>query len=290
MLQNTTDEIISSQIKSNKEKEVGTIGFVGSGNMAEALIKGVIAANVYSPENIFISDIQVERLKFLAEKYSVIVCEENSELAAKVEMVVLSIKPQNMSEALESIKDALGADKLVISIAAGIKVANITAVLGDIAVVRVMPNTPALIGEGASALFANERAKPMLEKAMAIFSSVGKAVVVDDEDLIDVVTAVSGSGPAYYFLLMEEMIKAGVQLGLPEDVAKDLVLQTAKGAGLLATEADKNGESPAELRRKVTSPGGTTEAALKVFAEGRIGELISAAIIRARDRGRELAK
>ena len=267
-----------------------TIGFVGSGNMAEALIKGVIAANVYSPGNVFVSDIRAERLKFLAGKYNVIVCEENSELAAKVETVVLSVKPQSMTEALESIKDSIGTDKLVISIAAGIKVANITAVLGDIAVVRVMPNTPALIGEGASALFANDKAKPMLEKAMAIFSAVGKAVVVDDEDLIDTVTAVSGSGPAYYFLLMEEMIKAGVQLGLPEDVAKDLVLQTAKGAGLLAVAADKNGESPAELRRKVTSPGGTTEAALKIFAEGRISELISAAITRARDRGRELAK
>jgi len=269
---------------------VDTIGFVGGGNMAEALIKGVITANVYSPENVFVSDIRAERLKFLAEKYGAVPCEENSELAAKVETVVLSIKPQNMTEALESVKDAIGTDKLVISIAAGVKVANITAVLGDIAIVRVMPNTPALIGEGASALFANERAKPMLEKAMAIFSAVGKAVVVDDEDLIDAVTAVSGSGPAYYFLLMEEMIKAGVQLGLPEDIAKDLVLQTAKGAGLLATEADNNNESPAVLRQKVTSPGGTTEAALKVFKDGRIGELISAAITRARDRGRELAK
>jgi pyrroline-5-carboxylate reductase len=277
-------------VNSNKEKEVDTIGFVGSGNMAEALVKGVINASVYAPGNLFISDIRVERLKFLAGKYGVIVCEENSELAAKVETVVLSIKPQNMTEVLESVKDAIGTDKLVISIAAGIKVANITAILGDIAIVRVMPNTPALIGEGASALFANERAKPMLEKAMAIFSAVGKTVVVDDEDLIDAVTAVSGSGPAYYFLLMEEMIKAGVQLGLPENVAKDLVLQTAKGAGLLAAEADKNGESPAELRQKVTSPGGTTEAALKVFKDGGISKLISAAIIRARDRGRELAK
>jgi len=269
---------------------MSTIGFVGSGNMAEALIKGVIAANVYAPENIFVSDIRDERLKFLAEKYNVIACEENSELAAKAETVVLSVKPQNMTEALESIKDAIGAVKLFISIAAGIKVANVTDILGDIAIVRVMPNTPALIGEGASALFANDKAKPMLEEAMAIFSAVGKAVVVDDEDLIDAVTAVSGSGPAYYFLLMEEMVKAGVELGLPEDVAKDLVLQTAKGAGLLAVEADKNGESPAELRRKVTSPGGTTEAALKVLAAGEISELISAAITRARDRGRELAK
>ncbi|MHC4557787.1 MAG: pyrroline-5-carboxylate reductase [Planctomycetota bacterium] len=266
------------------------IGFIGSGNMAEALIKGIITADVYKPENVLISDIRTERLEFLAEKYGAIPVESNAELAAQVETVVLSIKPQNMTDALESIKNAIGDEKLVISIAAGIKVANISAVLGDIAIVRVMPNTPALIGEGASALFANERAKPMLEKARAIFSSVGKEVIVDNEDLIDAVTAVSGSGPAYYFLLMEEMIKAGIELGLSEAVAKDLVLQTAKGAGLLAVEADKNNESPAELRQKVTSPGGTTEAALKVFADGKISELISKAITRARDRGRELSK
>jgi len=268
---------------------VDTIGFIGAGNMAEALIKGVINAKLYTPENVFVSDIRAERLQFLSEQYGVTACEENSELAAKVQTVVLSIKPQNMIDALESIKTSIGSEKLVISIAAGIKVANITAVLGDIAIVRVMPNTPALIGHGAGALFGNERAKPMLQKAVVILSAVGKSVLVDDEDLIDAVTSLSGSGPAYYFLLMEEMIKAGIRLGLPEDVAKDLVLQTAKGAGLLAVEADKNGESPSDLRKKVTSPGGTTEAALGVFKEGKISELISAAINRAYDRSRELS-
>lgn len=267
-----------------------TIGFIGAGNMAEALIKGVIKAKLYTPENVFVSDIRDERLKLLAEQYGVIACKENSELAEKAKTVVLSIKPQNMTDALESIKDTIGSEKLVISIAAGIKVANITAVLGDVAIVRVMPNTPALIGQGAGALFGNERAKPMLEKAVEILSAVGKAVIVDDEDLIDAVTALSGSGPAYYFLLMEEMIKTGIRLGLPDDVAKDLVLQTAKGAGLLATEADKNGESPSVLRQKVTSPGGTTQAALEVFKEGKISELISAAINRAYERSRELSK
>jgi pyrroline-5-carboxylate reductase len=269
---------------------VDTIGFIGAGNMAEALIKGIINAKLYTPENVFISDIRTERLKFLSEKYGVVACEENSESAAKAQTVVLSIKPQNMTDALESIKDSKKKKKLVISIAAGIKVANIVAVLGDIAIVRVMPNTPALIGQGASALYANERAKPMLHKAVEIFSAVGKAVVVDDEDLIDAVTALSGSGPAYYFLLMEEMIKTGARLGLPEDMAKDLVLQTAKGAALLADESDKTGEGPAVLRQKVTSPGGTTEAALEVFKEGKISELISAAINRAYERSRELSK
>ena len=258
--------------------------------MAEALIKGITAAKVYKPENIFVSDILAERLDFLAKQYGVKTAEANSEPAAKVDILVLSVKPQSMTEALESIAIVLKKDLLVISIAAGIKVANIADVLGDVAIIRVMPNTPALIGEGASALFANDKAKPMLDKAKTIFSSVGKAVVVDDEDLIDAVTAVSGSGPAYYFLLTEQMIKAACEVGLPREVAKNLVLQTAKGAALLATEADKKGESPAELRQKVTSPGGTTEAALKIFAASNFSQLITDALTAARDRSRELSK
>jgi pyrroline-5-carboxylate reductase len=257
--------------------------------MAEALIKGILTANLYPPENIFVSDIRPERLEFLVKEYGVQAAYSNTSLVAAVNILVLSVKPQSMTEALESIKDAFKTQTLVISIAAGVKVAKIAAALGEPAIVRVMPNTPALIGEGASALYANEKAKPMLAKAVSIFSAVGRAVVVDNEDLIDAVTAVSGSGPAYYFLLMEEMIKAAGQLGLSDDVAKDLVLQTAKGAALLAVEADEKGETPAELRRKVTSPGGTTEAALRVFADGNLGPTIAAGIKRARDRGRELS-
>lgn len=268
---------------------MATIGFVGSGNMAEALTKGITNAGLYEPENVLVSDIRSERLDYLSREYHVQPVNENAALAEKVDILVLSVKPQNMTEALESINDSIRKEALVISIAAGIKTTNISAVLGDIAIVRVMPNTPALIGEGAGALFANEKAKPMLDKAKSIFAAVGKAVVVDNEDLIDAVTAVSGSGPAYYFLLMEEMIKAGIKLGLPADVTKDLVLQTAKGASLLATEADKKGETPEVLRKRVTSPGGTTEAALKVFAEGRLAEVIFAGIIRARDRAQELS-
>jgi len=272
-----------------KEKEMDKIGFLGGGNMAEALIRGITAARVYGAENIFVSDVRPERLEYMVKEYHVQPAYTNASLAAHVDTLVLSVKPQNMSEALESIKEVFKPRTLVISIAAGVKVAKIAAALGDAAIVRVMPNTPALIGEGASALFANEKARPMLEKAERIFSAVGKAVVVDDEDLIDAVTAVSGSGPAYYFLLMEEMIKAAAELGLSEDVAKELVLQTAKGAALLAAEADKKGETPEQLRRKVTSPGGTTEAALKVFAEGNLGATVAAGIRRARERSRELS-
>ncbi len=268
---------------------MGTIGFIGSGNMAEALIKGVLTAGVYTPENVFISDIRKERLEELAGKYGVGEMDTNARVVQRSETVVLSVKPQTMAGALDSIRSAGIGEKLVISIAAGVKVSKIAAALGDVAIIRVMPNTPALIGQGISALFANDRARPRLGQALSIFSAVGKAVVVDKEDLIDTVTAVSGSGPAYFFLLMEAMMQAGTALGLPADVARDLVLQTAKGAGLLAVEADRKNEDPSVLRRKVTSPGGTTEAALRVFAEAGFEQIVGRALTAARDRSKELS-
>jgi pyrroline-5-carboxylate reductase len=267
-----------------------TIGFIGGGNMAEAIIKGIINAKVYPPENIIASDIKTERLDFFKDQYRIRTTADNAGLARCVDVLVLSVKPQNMADALNSIKGSVNPDTLVISIAAGVKTEMIFSALGSVGVVRVMPNTPALIGQGAAALYATDRAKPVLRKAQRIFEAVGVAVFVEDEGLIDAVTAVSGSGPAYFFLLMEEMTKAAVELGLSEDVARKLVLQTAKGAALLAAEREKEGETPAVLRKKVTSPGGTTEAALKVFADGDFGPLVTAALTRARDRGRELAK
>ena len=173
------------------------IGFVGGGNMAEALIKGVIGAKVYGAENIVVSDIKSERLCYLAEQYGVGTVEGNLQLAEQADIIVLSVKPQNMGEVLAGLKGSIQSDCLVISIAAGVKISDIKAGLGDAAIVRVMPNTPALIGQGVSALFVTDRAKPMLRKAEIVFSSVGKVVFVEDEDLMDAVTAVSGSGPAY---------------------------------------------------------------------------------------------
>jgi len=215
--------------------------------------------------------------------------ESNAELASKADILVLSVKPQNMTEALESIKGAVQPDALVISIAAGIKTANISAVLGDVAIVRVMPNMPAWVDEGASVLFANEKAKTKVEIARLIFLSVGQAVVVEDEDLLDAVTAVSGTGPAYFFLLMHEMINSAINMGLPEDAAKDLVLQTAKGAALLAEKAAEKGETPAHLTKRVATPNGTTEAAFKVFADRHFDETVFAAVQRAAERSRELS-
>lgn len=266
------------------------IGFIGAGNMAEALIRGVILAHVYEPANIYISDIRAERREELSGKYGVSTAQTNQELVSKVNVLVLSVKPQNMHEALESIAPHIDRDMLVISIVAGKRTDYITEHLGDVAVVRVMPNTPALIDEGASALYANERAQAKMEKARLVFLCVGKSIVVNEESLIDAVTAVSGSGPAYYFLIMEEMIKAGVALGLTYGMSKTLVLQTAKGAALLAELADRDGETPQELWKKVATPGGTTEAAFDVFRDKKLGETIGAALKGACTRSHELSQ
>ncbi|MHC4641424.1 MAG: pyrroline-5-carboxylate reductase [Planctomycetota bacterium] len=266
-----------------------TIGFVGSGNMAEAMINGILKANVYRPGKVYVSDIKPERIDYMREHYGVRTAVNNADLASNADILVLSVKPQNMTDALQSIKGYAKEDALVVSIVAGIKVANIAAVLGDVAIVRVMPNMPAWVDEGASALFANDKAKARVEKARLIFLSVGEAVVIDDESLLDAITAVSGSGPAYFFLLIDEMIKTGIQLGLPEDVARELVLQTGKGATILAEKASQDGDSPAKLVKKVATPGGTTEAAFKVFTEGKFGPMVDTAIKKACERSRELS-
>jgi pyrroline-5-carboxylate reductase len=257
--------------------------------MAEAMINGVLKANVYRPGKVFVSDILAERLTYLREHYGVRTAKDNVDLASNADILVLSVKPQNMSDALESIKDSVKPDALVISIAAGIRTADIAAVLGDLAIVRVMPNMPAWVDEGASVLFANEKARTRVEIARLIFLSVGEAKVIDDEALIDAVTAVSGSGPAYFFLLMDRMIDCAIELGLPEEVARSLVLQTGKGATMLAEKVAEDGESPAELVRRVATPGGTTEAAFKVFSEGNFGPMVNAAIKQACQRSHELS-
>jgi pyrroline-5-carboxylate reductase len=274
---------------SDKENLMEKIGFIGAGNMAEALIKGIISAKLYKPANILISDIQSNRLDKLCADYKINSTEGNEELARRVDVLVLSVKPQNIQMVLEEIAGSLKDAALVVSIAAGITTARIQTVLGDVPIIRVMPNTPALIGQGAAALYATKNGEAGLKKALEIFSAVGEAVIVADEKLIDAVTAVSGSGPAYFFLLAEEMIKAGVELGLSRDLARDLVLQTAKGAALLAQQRSREGESVSTLRRKVTSPGGTTEAALKVFENDQFSATVLMALQRAAERSRQLS-
>ncbi|OQY06095.1 MAG: pyrroline-5-carboxylate reductase [Planctomycetales bacterium 4572_13] len=266
-----------------------TIGFIGGGNMAQALLEGVLSAGLFEANNVWVSDVRPERLDELKGLYGIHATTDNTELTKQADIVVLSVKPQMMAAVLDGVARTLKDGVLVISIAAGITTATIKAKLGVVQIVRIMPNTPALIGAGASGVYNAGASESSMNTALSICASVGRAVVVDNEDLIDAVTAVSGSGPAYYFLLMEEMIKAGIELGLTEETAKTLVLQTAKGAALLAESAQEKGEGPAVLRQKVTSPGGTTEAALKVMNESGFERIVLKALTAARNRGKELS-
>ena len=265
------------------------IGFIGSGNMAEALLRGIISAKLYAPQDVLISDIRKDRLDYLKEEYGVTPTAGNVELSSQVDVLVLSVKPQNMDEVLGEIKGTLKDTAVVISIAAGITTEKIVKYLGDVPIIRAMPNTPAMVDQGATAVIIRNAGPRHFKAGLEVFMAVGKVEVLEDESLMDAVTAVSGSGPAYFFLLMEEMIAIGTDMGLPSDIAKELVFQTAKGAGLLAEMAYSRNETPAQLRERVTSPGGTTEAAMKVFKKLDLNGIMTTALTAARDRSRELS-
>ncbi len=266
-----------------------TIGFIGAGNMAEAFIKGIIKSGIRKPDAVMAADIRPDRLEFLEKEYGIKTTADIGVLADESSTIFLSVKPQNMSEVTEQLSGKLRKDVLVISIAAGITTDFLAARLGEVPIIRTMPNTPAMVGEGVSAVYNRNASAAALEQAVSLLGAVGETVVIKDESLMNAVTAVSGSGPAYFFLLMEEMIAAAKALGIPEQAAQVLVCQTARGAGVLASKARENNESPAALRKKVTSPGGTTEAAIAVFDGKDFGSIVKAALMRARDRGRELS-
>ena len=267
-----------------------TIGFIGSGNMAEAIIKGVLSSGLYKPKDIMASDVRPERLEAMAGEYKIKTTLNNEDIVKHSRVILICVKPQTVSTLLDEMAGKLGDKTLVISIAAGVTTSYLSNRMPNCQIIRAMPNTPAMVGQGATALYSSNAATASVDLAVKLFGAVGKAVVVNKEELIDAVTAVSGSGPAYFFLLMEEMIKTGQQLGLSKDIAEQLVLQTAYGASVLATQAYDRGESPADLRRKVTSPRGTTEAAIAVFQKHNLSETIAAALERAMQRSIELSK
>ncbi|HUJ70726.1 MAG TPA: pyrroline-5-carboxylate reductase [Verrucomicrobiae bacterium] len=264
-----------------------TIVFIGAGNMGEALIRGLLATKMVSPSRIIATDIRANQREFLAKTFGVRSLEDNTAAVEAADIVVLAVKPQQMGEVLADFKPAMSESKLVVSIAAGVTTARIERELGGrTRVVRAMPNTPALVGAGAAALAKGAYATDDdLVAAESILGAVGISVRVE-EKLLDAVTALSGSGPAYVFLVTEVMIRAGVAAGLDEPLAKKLAIQTVYGAGKLLVES---GEEPASLQRKVTSPGGTTEAALKVMSERKLGEIFTEAIKAAEKRSRELS-
>ena len=263
------------------------IAFVGGGNMAGALIGGLLAKG-YASDSISVVEVVAQARESLASRYKVHVSEAADESTFAADTIVLAVKPQDMRNAVATLPSRLNG-QLVISIAAGIRLQDLARWLGGYSkLVRVMPNTPALIGAGIAGLYAGgEVSRDERARAEAILGAVGKTVWVEDESLIDPVTAVSGSGPAYVFYFIESLEKAGVQLGLAPDAARTLAIQTFVGAARLAAES---AEPPGVLRERVTSKGGTTEAALKVFAAedlaGRIGKALKAAS----DRGAELGQ
>lgn len=265
-----------------------TIAFIGAGNMASSLIGGLVAKG-WQADHLFVSDPIQEQCQRLAAAYGVQACRDNNTAVAQADVLILAIKPQVMRDVLLGIQDAVNQKHpLVISIAAGIPLSAITDILGSgIAVVRCMPNTPAMVGMGATGLIANKQTS-MDDKNLAqnILAAVGIALWLENENQIDAVTALSGSGPAYYFLVMEAMIAAGISLGLDAQTARTLTLQTALGA---ATMAQRSDVAPAELRRRVTSPGGTTEQALRCFEEGDLVPLFATAMAAAEKRSKELA-
>jgi pyrroline-5-carboxylate reductase len=265
------------------------IGFIGGGNMASSLLSGLIASG-HSPQHLWVSDINPETLKTLAKNLNVNTSASNDELINAVDVVVLAVKPQTLCSVAKSSATLIQQKKsLVVSIAAGISQHSLSQWLGaDTAIVRCMPNTPALVLTGATALHANAQVNAeQHDLAENIMRSVGIALWVNDESELDAVTAVSGSGPAYYFLLMEAMEKAALELGLNEVTARLLVQQTALGAAKIALESS---ESPEQLRKRVTSPGGTTQQAIETFEKGGFTKLVSKALHAARDRSIEMSK
>jgi pyrroline-5-carboxylate reductase len=264
------------------------LGFIGAGNMAGALIKGLLTSGVYGKESLIIFDCNQAILRKRAGVYAVRAGGSNRDVVRESPVVVLSVKPQNMQEVLEEIRPEVRDDHLFISIAAGIPLKLIRDILGrDIPMVRVMPNTPALVLQGMSALAPNGMARPgHVALAAKIFDAVGQTVVVA-ESMMDAVTALSGSGPGYMFRMMECLVEAGVGVGLDREIAKRLVIQTFVGAALLAQESE---EPLWRLREMVTSPGGTTEAGLDAFNGMGLEETICKAIRAAYERSLELGR
>ncbi|MEQ1544813.1 pyrroline-5-carboxylate reductase [Methyloglobulus sp.] len=264
------------------------IGFIGGGNMAASLVNGLVASG-HDPKQLWVSDINPETLDMLSANLNINVTQSNQEVINTVDVVVLAVKPQILAQVAKEIAPYIQQRQLVVSIAAGINQASLGKWLGaDVATVRCMPNTPALVLTGATALHANDKvSSEQRDLAETILRAVGIALWVDDESELDAVTAVSGSGPAYYFLLMEAMEKVAVELGLSEATARLLIQQTALGAAKIALESS---ESPGELRRRVTSPGGTTQQAIETFEAGGFSRLVSLALHAARDRSIEMSK
>ncbi len=251
------------------------IGVIGAGNMGQALIRGLVEKSVY-PQNICIFDIDKKKIDAIKKEAHVRIAKSSRQCVSLSDVVILAVKPQLLGEVIAEIATGVQKDALVISIAAGVSLSSIDSFFKrPISVIRVMPNMPALVGAGMSAFSLGKHASAKDRKiAEAILSAFGEFVQVP-EKMLDLVTAVSGSGPAYFFLLAEKMIEAAHGMGMKVDIAKKLVYQTALGSGRVMIE---NGEDPEVLIERVASKGGTTEAALKSFKRYGFGKAVQEAI------------
>jgi len=264
------------------------IGIIGAGNMGEAIMKGLLTGPyAYKPKDIIISDVSKERLWFLKKEYNVKTVSYNEEAVESSDIIILAVKPQNMAPVIFETRKFINPDKLVISIAAGIKTSFIEKhLLGKVPVIRVMPNMPALVQKGISAFCAGKHIKSAHKKTvMQILSNIGSVVEVR-EGQMDAVCAVSGSGPAYFLFLTEKLIDAGIKNGLSETIAVKLAIETAAGAAAIMSTVK---EAPGILRSRVTSKGGTTEAAFKVFEKEGLGKIFEKGVKAAIKRSRELS-
>ena len=262
------------------------IGFIGAGNMAYALISGLISNGV-NTHNIKLSDTNNDLLSLRSDEFDVEVFTDNTKLVKHCDIVILAVKPQVLSIVCKELQMHIDHQPLIISIAAGVRTTDINRWLGgNTSIVRTMPNTPALLGKGATGMTANESVSTQ-QKILAedVLSSVSECLWVEDERMLDAVTALSGSGPAYFFLMIESMSKAGVALGLDEKTAGKLSVQTALGASMMANNSK---DSVHELRANVTSPNGTTQAAIESFQDQNFEMVVSHAMRAAFDRAREM--
>lgn len=281
--------------KKRKKKKAPTpkisepLGFLGAGNMAEALIRGLIQSQTLPATRIIAADRERQRLDFLKKKYKIKTASSNIDLISRAKTIVLAVKPQNVEELAGELKGSFQKEHLIISLAAGISTYVLRQVFGEAPrIIRVMPNTPALVGYGASVLFLGKNCKKSdISLAKKLFEAVGMVKTIHNENLMDTVTGLSGSGPAYVFLFMEAMTEAGIQGGLDEQTARNLSVQTVLGAAQLAKET---GKAPKELRRQVSSPGGTTIEGVKALEEGLFPQSIQKAVSAATARSKRLSK
>ncbi len=264
------------------------IAFIGGGNMGEAMLAAILEKDISAPQNILVSDIVEARRKHLKQEYGVIAVSGNLGALRGSDVIVLAVKPQNLVGIMAELSGQLKSTQLLLSIIAGARIDALRRGLKHGCIARAMPNTPAQIGEGISVWTTTAEVTEQ-QKAWAgsILGAMGKEIYVDDEKYLDMATAVSGSGPAYVFLFMESLVDAAVNIGLPRDMARELVFETVLGSGHFA---QKSGKELAELRRMVTSPGGTTAEALLQFEKGKFSELTRKAVLAAYNRAKEMGK